>query len=217
MTALHADLEGTVIAWRRGSRNVKAPSVRSVATNGQRSTLTRRTRCARWSSRYERARNARSRTVSKPASADAADQFNHAFRVGELARAVPEIKLREVAREVLTADVVMCPVERTLQLREEVFDLVRGDLAVQAGVFADAVRQVPGRPVGDAVLPFDLPGRDTVLARGHLKEDEHPRPDRDLRAVHDGPSEDRELHAARGALPRPALCRRARARRAGGF
>jgi hypothetical protein len=68
---------------------------------------------------------------------------------------------------------------------------------------ADAMDEEPCRLRGQAVPALDLAGRRAVLVRRHLEDDHDPRPDRDLRAVHDRPGRRRELLAALGALLQP--------------
>src|SRR5260221_10969384 len=65
---------------------------------------------------------------------------------------------------------------------------------------------------GSGRSAFDLAGRDSVLVGGHLEHDQHPGPNGDLRAVHHGPGQYRELLATRCALPQTTRRRRARAR-----
>jgi hypothetical protein len=71
----------------------------------------------------------------------------------------------------------------------------------------DALGEEPCAPRAETVLALDLAGADTVFRGAHLEDHEHPRPNENLGPVHDRVRQDRELTAARPALPEAALGR----------
>jgi len=70
---------------------------------------------------------------------------------------------------------------------------------------ADALGQVPCTFGLQPVLASNFPGSDAVLVSGHLEVDKYPRPEWNVRTVHDRAGQDRELPAAIGTLPSASL------------
>lgn len=83
-----------------------------------------------------------------------ADDTGHPLRVRVLAVRVTESKLGQIAPKVRDADVMMRPVDRPLELREEVLGLVRGHVAADV---------LPGAVVDREVLA--LAWRKTLVMR----------------------------------------------------
>ena len=77
------------------------------------------------------------RSVGEPPSADLPHEPAHAGSVAHVTGGVAEIELGQVAVKVGFADVVVRPVDGSLQLREEVLGAVHRDVA--ADVLADVV------------------------------------------------------------------------------
>ena len=79
------------------------------------------------------------RFVGQATPADLSDESTHPVRVGFLPRGVTEVELCKVTPQVLLGDVVVRAVNRTLQLREVPFGVVRGHITADplAGLVVD--------------------------------------------------------------------------------